>query len=76
MSEISIVHFIPALQELNDIYASIIDNGRVYYSQQVAITEYYNSFSDMKAVRRMILSLIVDMETEKSDLLMPGWLKR
>lgn len=70
MSEISIVHFIPALQELNDIYASIIDNGRVYYSQQVAITEYYNSFSDMKAVRRMILSLIVDMETEKSDLLL------
>lgn len=70
MSEISIIKIIPALRDLNNIYAAIIDNGMVSYSQQVAITEYYNFYNDIKAVERMILGLIVEMKKERKDLLL------
>ncbi len=70
MSELSIIELIPALRELNNIYAGIINSRLIHYSQQVTITEYYDSWKDIKAVERMILGLVVKMEKEKSDLLL------
>ena len=68
--ELSITEHIPAIRELNNIYASIITEGKISYSQQVFITEYYNSYKNFEAVENMILRLFMNTDKDKFELLL------
>lgn len=70
MMELSITEHIPAIRELNNIYACIITEGKISYSQQVFITEYYNSYKNFEAVENMILRLFMNTDKDKFELLL------
>lgn len=68
----NITDFLPQYREINTLFADIANKGNVSYFEQTVITNFYHTFKDIKAFEEMVLSLVVEKDSQTSLLLLSG----
>lgn len=68
----NITDFLPQYREINALFTDIANKGNVSYFEQTVITDFYHTFKDIKAFEEMVLSLVVEKDSQTSLLLLSG----